>query len=111
MDKASISVALVQGAVEENIGWPYGKYTLGGEVNYNPKKLLKNSSIAWAGVRNSDNKMTIIDGRVAHVIAIGTNVKSLQKEVYQSIDAVNFNGKKFRKDIGGRNKLSNTEAE
>lgn len=76
------------------------------KIAFYPDKLTANTTVAWVGVNNSEFNLEVSDGRVAYIVAISDSAESARDEAYASIDAVYFEGKKFRNDIGILNNLS-----
>jgi phosphoribosylamine--glycine ligase len=55
-----------------------------------------------AGTSYEGNKLTTSGGRVLCVVGLGDSVKMAQKEAYQAVDQIHFDGMQFRRDIGWR---------
>lgn len=55
-----------------------------------------------AGTRLVDGKLVTSGGRVLCVVALGDSVKLAQKQVYEVIDRIHFDGAQCRRDIGWR---------
>ncbi|WP_018151120.1 phosphoribosylamine--glycine ligase [Leeia oryzae] len=51
---------------------------------------------------DSDGNVTVSGGRVLCVTALGENVKQAQQSAYEVAEAIEFNGKQMRRDIGYR---------
>ncbi|MEK7193468.1 MAG: phosphoribosylamine--glycine ligase [Patescibacteria group bacterium] len=49
-----------------------------------------------------DNKLVTAGGRVLHVTAIGNNLTEALERAYEAAELIQFEGKYYRKDIGGR---------
>jgi phosphoribosylamine---glycine ligase len=55
-----------------------------------------------AGTTLNGNTPTTSGGRVLCVVGLGDSVKMAQKEAYQAVDQIRFDGMQFRRDIGWR---------
>ncbi|AYH42745.1 phosphoribosylamine--glycine ligase [Azoarcus sp. DN11] len=55
-----------------------------------------------AGTGEHDGQIVTAGGRVLCVTALGDNVRSAQKRAYDVADAIVFDGRQFRRDIGHR---------
>ena len=55
-----------------------------------------------AGTVNSNGKLTTSGGRVLCVVGLGDSVKIAQKNAYDVVDRIHFDGAQFRRDIGWR---------
>ncbi|GAB3430644.1 phosphoribosylamine--glycine ligase [Massilia solisilvae] len=55
-----------------------------------------------AGTSIVDGKLVTNGGRVLCVVGLGDNVKMAQKQAYEAVDQIHFNGAQFRRDIGWR---------
>ncbi len=55
-----------------------------------------------AGTAEQDGKVVTAGGRVLCVTALGDNVKLAQKQAYETITGIHFDGMQFRRDIGHR---------
>ena len=55
-----------------------------------------------AGTRMSDGTLQTNGGRVLCVVGLGDNVKMAQKQAYEGVDKIRFDGVQFRRDIGWR---------
>ena len=55
-----------------------------------------------AGTAEHDGQIVTAGGRVLCVTALGDNVKLAQKRAYELVDAIQFDGRQFRRDIGHR---------
>jgi phosphoribosylamine--glycine ligase len=54
------------------------------------------------GTRQLDGKLVTSGGRVLCVVGLGDSVKMAQKQAYETVDKIHFNGAQFRRDIGWR---------
>ncbi|SFC68651.1 phosphoribosylamine--glycine ligase [Collimonas sp. OK412] len=55
-----------------------------------------------AGTTLNGERLTTSGGRVLCVVGLGDSVKMAQKQAYNVVDAIHFNGAQFRRDIGWR---------
>ncbi len=55
-----------------------------------------------AGTNWVDGQLTVSGGRVLCVTALGESVKLAQAQAYEWVDAIDFDGAQFRRDIGHR---------
>ncbi|AMO94056.1 phosphoribosylamine--glycine ligase [Collimonas fungivorans] len=55
-----------------------------------------------AGTTLNGERLTTSGGRVLCVVGLGDSVKMAQKQAYNVIDAIHFDGAQFRRDIGWR---------
>ncbi len=55
-----------------------------------------------AGTTLTDGKLVTNGGRVLCVVGLGDSVKMAQKQAYETVDQIHFNGAQFRRDIGWR---------
>ena len=55
-----------------------------------------------AGTTGRDGKVVTAGGRVLCVTALGDNVKQAQKQAYDAIAGIHFDGMQYRRDIGHR---------
>jgi phosphoribosylamine--glycine ligase len=62
----------------------------------------ENHVVFHAGTSLNDGKLSTSGGRVLCVVGFGDSVKVAQKEAYQAIDQIRFDGMQFRRDIGWR---------
>ena len=58
-------------------------------------------SVYIAGAVNKENQLITAGGRVLNVVAVGENLYSARKKVYENIERIDFTDKVYRKDIGG----------
>ena len=61
-----------------------------------------NVCVFHAGTAEQDGKVVTAGGRVLCVTALGENVKQAQKQAYDAITGIHFDGMQFRRDIGHR---------
>jgi len=74
---------------------------LGDEITGLPKNL-EDAYVFHAGTTINGDKVTTSGGRVLCVTALGETVKFAQKQVYQIIEDIHFDGAQYRTDIGFR---------
>jgi len=55
-----------------------------------------------AGTSIEDGKLQTNGGRVLCVVGLGDSIKMAQKQAYETVDKIHFNGAQFRRDIGWR---------
>ena len=55
-----------------------------------------------AGTANTGGKLTTSGGRVLCVVGLGDSVRIAQKNAYDAVDRIHFDGAQFRRDIGWR---------
>lgn len=55
-----------------------------------------------AGTALNNDQLTTTSGRVLCVVGLGDSVKVAQKQAYQVLDQIHFDGMQFRRDIGWR---------
>jgi phosphoribosylamine--glycine ligase len=55
-----------------------------------------------AGTRLVDGKLVTSGGRVLCVVGLGDSIKMAQKQAYDAVDQIHFNGAQLRRDIGWR---------
>ncbi len=55
-----------------------------------------------AGTALEDGQLTTAGGRVLCVVGLGDSVKMAQRQAYQVVDQIQFDGMQFRRDIGWR---------
>ncbi|MFP5390164.1 MAG: phosphoribosylamine--glycine ligase [Gammaproteobacteria bacterium] len=55
-----------------------------------------------AGTQQAGGKLLTSGGRVLCVVGLGDSVKMAQKQAYETVDQIHFNGAQFRRDIGWR---------
>ena len=55
-----------------------------------------------AGTTLQQGQLTTFGGRVLCIVGMGDSVKVAQKQAYQAVDQIRFDGAQFRRDIGWR---------
>ena len=58
--------------------------------------------IFHAGTTQAGGTLQTSGGRVLCVVGLGDSVKMAQKQAYENVDKIHFNGAQFRRDIGWR---------
>lgn len=74
---------------------------LGDVINGLPTST-ENAHVFHAGTAMKDGKVVTSGGRVLCVTALGDSVKLAQKQAYQVLENIHFDGAQYRKDIGYR---------
>ncbi|MBD5802118.1 Phosphoribosylamine--glycine ligase [Azoarcus sp. Aa7] len=67
-----------------------------------PTIEVEDVHVFHAGTAEQDGQVVTAGGRVLCVTALGDNVRSAQKCAYEVADAIVFEGRQFRRDIGHR---------
>ena len=94
--QASVCVVMASG------GYP-GSYDNGKEIS--GLHLLKNQdgiSVFHAGTKSADGKVLTNGGRVLGVVASGGDIEEAQKNVYEAVSKVSFDGAHYRRDIASK---------
>jgi phosphoribosylamine--glycine ligase len=55
-----------------------------------------------AGTKLDGSALQTSGGRVLCVVGLGDSVKMAQKQAYETVDKIHFNGAQYRRDIGWR---------
>ena len=55
-----------------------------------------------AGTKQADGQLLTNGGRVLCVVGLGDSVRMAQKQAYETVEKIHFNGVQFRRDIGWR---------
>lgn len=63
---------------------------------------IEHSVTFHAGTVLEDKKLLTAGGRVLCVVGLGDSVKVAQKNAYEALDKIHFDGMQFRRDIGWR---------
>lgn len=62
---------------------------------------MKNAMVFHAGTAvNQDGELVTNGGRVLNMVALGDTFEEARNRAYEACDAINFEGKQFRSDIG-----------
>jgi len=96
MREPAVSVVLTSG------GYP-GKYETGVEIQgLEPGQVELNEGtyVFHAGTKMDGDKLVTAGGRVLAVTALGQNLKAAIEHAYHGVEKVQFEGRRFRKDIG-----------
>ena len=76
-----------------------GKVILGIEE----AEALEGVTVFHAGTAvNADGELVTNGGRVLNVVALGDTFEQARERAYEACDLINFEGKQFRTDIGGK---------
>ncbi len=67
-----------------------------------PETPTEDAHVFHAGTAERDGQVVTAGGRVLCVTALGDSVRSAQKRAYDLADAIVFDGRQFRRDIGHR---------
>ncbi len=67
-----------------------------------PTAELEDAHVFHAGTAQRDGDIVTAGGRVLCVTALGDNVRTAQKRAYELADAITFDGRQYRRDIGYR---------
>jgi len=83
-------------------GYP-GSYEKGSEIKgLEEANNLDNCQVFHAGTKKENDKYTAIGGRVLNVTGEGATIAEAQSNAYKAIDAIEWEGGFYRKDIGWR---------
>ncbi|MCS6802078.1 MAG: phosphoribosylamine--glycine ligase [Chloroflexota bacterium] len=88
--KAAVSVAL---AAERYPGTP----VVGDEITIGP--LPAGVVVFHAGTRRVDSRLVTDGGRVLHVVGTGGSVAAARERAYEGVQAIQFRGMHYRRDI------------
>ncbi|HJO55414.1 MAG TPA: phosphoribosylamine--glycine ligase, partial [Candidatus Scalindua sp.] len=94
--QASVCVVMASG------GYP-GSYDNGKEIT--GLDSLKNQdgiSVFHAGTKSSNGKIVTNGGRVLGVVACGEDIEDAQKNVYEAVSKISFDGAHYRRDIASK---------
>ena len=89
------------GVVLAAAGYPESPHK-GDVIDGLPTTETEDVHVFHAGTAEQDGKVVTAGGRVLCVTALGDNVRSAQKRAYELADAIVFEGRQFRRDIGHR---------
>jgi len=103
--RAAACVVLASG------GYPID-YETGFEITgIDEAEALPDVSVVQAGTRRRDDGSLVTDGgRVLGVTALGTDLEQALDRAYQGVDAIHFDGKTLRTDIGKKGLVHRSEA-
>ena len=79
-------------------GYP-GDYEKGFPIS-GVEKIDEEIKLFHNGTALNDNNLVTNGGRVLSVTGIGENLEEISKKIYSNIDKIEFEGKRYRKDIG-----------
>jgi phosphoribosylamine--glycine ligase/phosphoribosylaminoimidazole synthetase len=80
-------------------GYP-GRYPTGREI-HGLEAAQENALIFHAGTRLAEGKVLTAGGRVLCATGWGESIREALNKAYAAIDAISFEGMKYRRDIGG----------
>ena len=80
-------------------GYP-GKYKIGMKIKGLDK--VKDRLVFHAGTRKQNHDIITSGGRVLNAVGFGKDLNSAIEDAYDIVEAVDFSGKYYRKDIGKR---------
>ena len=93
--RTSVCVTMASG------GYP-GKYPSDLPISGLDSAQAQNATVFHAGTRDKNGMVVTAGGRVLSVCALGTDLDSARATAYAACDAIRFDGKHYRKDIGKR---------
>lgn len=73
-------------------------------------EIAPDTTVFHAGTYQKDGKFYSNGGRVLCVSALGDELRSAQKKVYEALNKINMPKSRFRKDIGDKGIMSNESA-
>ncbi len=82
-------------------GYP-GKYPNDLPISGLDSAQAQNATVFHAGTRDKNSQVVTAGGRVLSVCGLGTDLDAARATAYAACDAIRFDGKHFRKDIGKR---------
>lgn len=83
-------------------GYP-GAYLTGYEINFGEAEKISGVEIFHAGTKREGNKYFTAGGRVLAVNAVADDFASAREKAYEAVKLINFDGMRYRSDIGGGN--------
>ncbi|MEE4145502.1 MAG: phosphoribosylamine--glycine ligase [Halieaceae bacterium] len=93
--RCAIGVVLAAG------GYP-GNYSKGATIHGLDAIQADNIKVFHAGTANADGQVVTSGGRVLCVTALGDNIAAAQRDCYQAVDKIRWDGMTLRRDIGWR---------
>lgn len=85
------------GVVMASANYPFGKSE---PAIIKVGKVPENSHICYAGVSSSSGgELLATGGRVLVAVGLGDTIEEAQKKAYELVEAISFDGAKYRKDI------------
>jgi phosphoribosylamine--glycine ligase len=94
-ERASLGVVLAAG------GYP-GDYRGGDIIHGLPATETDGQKVFHAGTAEKDSEIVTAGGRVLCAVALGKNVTEAQKNAYELVDKISWDGMYYRRDIGYR---------
>ena len=73
-----------------------------GDIIHGLGKPTADAHVFHAGTTDKEGHVVTAGGRVLCVTALGDNVRAAQKNAYEIVDTLRFDGMQFRRDIGHR---------
>jgi phosphoribosylamine--glycine ligase len=93
---ASVCVVMASG------GYP-GTYAKGKVITgLDAANALPHTKVFHAGTRLEDGRILTHGGRVLGVTALGNDLRAAQRAAYAAVDAIQFEGAQFRRDIAAK---------
>ena len=94
--QASVCVVIASG------GYP-GRYKKGKQITgLDSLKNQEDIHVFHAGTKFENGKIVTSGGRVLNVVACGDDIKEAQKNVYDAVSKISFEGAHYRKDIASK---------
>ena len=93
--RTSVCVTMASG------GYP-GKYPSDLPISGLDSAQAQNATVFHAGTRDKNGMVVTAGGRVLSVCGLGTDLDAARTIAYAACDAIRFDGKHYRKDIGKR---------
>ncbi len=81
--------------------WPNCNSGGNKEITYSPEHIVRGGKVFWANVTRANNGHLVTKtGRIAHIVGLGSTMAAACSVAYGSLRSVNFDGKRWRSDIG-----------
>lgn len=93
--RASVGVVLAAGGYPDN-------YNKGDVISGLPEQETEGAKVFHAGTLLKDGQVLTNGGRVLCACALGNSVAEAQQAAYKLVDAIDWNGMLYRRDIGHR---------
>ncbi|MEE9259937.1 MAG: phosphoribosylamine--glycine ligase [Candidatus Scalindua sediminis] len=94
--QASVCVVITSG------GYP-GRYNKGKQITgLDSLKNQEGIHVFHAGTKSENGRIVTSGGRVLNVVACGDDIKEAQKNVYDAVSKISFEGAHYRKDIASK---------
>ncbi|XLZ69882.1 phosphoribosylamine--glycine ligase [Massilia sp. SR12] len=74
----------------------------GAHIHGIPAETVDSVTFHAGTTDDADGKLVTAGGRVLCVVGLGDNIKMAQKQAYEAVDKIGFEGVQFRRDIGWR---------